>query len=110
MNRKIYNKLVRDNIPNIIKKDNAIPRVSELNDDQFKFALKEKLVEEAKELLEAETDEEILDELSDVFQLLELIVINHNLSPAIVEKQKELKKRERGSFEKRFFLEYVDEE
>lgn len=110
MNRKTYNKLMRDKIPEIIKKDNAVPKISELNDEQFKLALKEKLIEEAKELLEAKTDEEILNELSDVLQLLESIALNNGLSVADVEKQKEKKKRDRGAFEKKLFLEYVDEQ
>ncbi|MBI5729107.1 MAG: nucleoside triphosphate pyrophosphohydrolase [Candidatus Magasanikbacteria bacterium] len=109
MNRKIYNKLIRDRIPEIIKKNNAVPKTSELTDDQFKIALKEKLVEEAKELLEAKTDEEILNELSDVLQLLESIALNNNTTIVEVGKQKEKKKIERGGFEKKLFLEYVDE-
>jgi len=110
MNRKTYNKLIRDKIPEIIKKDNAVPKISELNDKEFKIALKEKLVEEAKELLEAKTDEEILNELSDVLQLIESIALNNNQSIAQVEKQKEKKKQERGGFDKKLFLEYVDEQ
>lgn len=109
MNRKTYNKLIRDKIPEIIKKDNAVPKVSELDDNQFKVALKEKLVEEAKELLEAKTDKEILNELSDVLQLLESIALNNNIAIAEVKKQKEKKEVERGGFEKKLFLEYVDE-
>jgi predicted house-cleaning noncanonical NTP pyrophosphatase (MazG superfamily) len=81
-----------------------------LNDEEFKIALKEKLVEEAKELLEAKTDEEILNELSDVLQLIESIALNNNLSIIQVEKQKEKKKQERGGFDKKLFLEYVDEQ
>lgn len=109
MNRKTYNKLIRDKIPEIIKKNGAIPKISELNDEQFKTALREKLVEEAKELAEVKTKEEILNELSDVMQLIESIAINNNFSISDIEKQKEKKKRERGAFEKKLFLEYVDE-
>ena len=110
MNRKTYNKLIRDKIPEIIRKNNAVPKISELNDEQFKIALKEKLAEEAKELLEAKTQEEILNELSDVLQLIESIAINNNLSVSDIEKQKEKKKQERGAFEKKLYLEYVDEQ
>ena len=110
MNRKTYNKLIRDKIPEIIRKNNAVPKISELNDEQFKIALKEKLTEEAKELLEAKTQEEILNELSDVLQLIESIAINNNLSVSDIEKQKEKKKQERGAFEKKLYLEYVDEQ
>ncbi|OGD94208.1 hypothetical protein A3F02_02485 [Candidatus Curtissbacteria bacterium RIFCSPHIGHO2_12_FULL_38_9b] len=109
MNRRTYNKLIRDNICEIIKKDGAIPKISKLNDEQFKTALTEKLVEEAKELVEAKTEEEILNELADVMQLIELIAFNNNLSVSDIEKQKEKKKQKRGAFEKKLFLEYVDE-
>ena len=109
MNRKTYNKLIRDKIPEIIKKDNAIPKISILNDEQFAMSLKEKLVEEAKELLEAKTSEEILSELSDVLELVESIATNNELTIAEVEKQKLAKKEKRGGFEKKLFLEYVDE-
>ena len=109
MNRKTYNKLIRNKIPEIIKKDNAIPKISILNDEQFAIALKEKLVEEAKELLEAKTSEEILNELSDVLELVESITTNNKLTITEVEKQKLVKKEKRGGFEKKLFLEYVDE-
>ena len=109
MKRKTYNKLIRDKIPEIIKRDNAIPKISILNDEQFAMALKEKLVEEAKELLEAKTSEEILNELSDVLELVESITTNNKLTITEVEKQKLVKKEKRGGFEKKLFLEYVDE-
>ena len=109
MNRKTYNKLIRDKIPEIIKKNGANPKISVLEKEQFKNALKEKLVEEAKELLEAKTDDEILNELSDVLQLVESIALNNDTTLAKVEKQKEKKKVERGGFDKKLFLEYVDE-
>lgn len=108
MNRKTSNKLIRDKIPEIIKKNGANPKISVLNDHQFKSALKEKLIEEAKELLQAKTYGEILNELSDVLQLLESIALNNNTTIAEVKKQKEKKKIERGGFEKKLFLEYVD--
>ena len=109
MNRKTYNKLIRDRIPEIIKKDNTIPKISILDDERYKIALKEKLVEEAKELLEAKTDKEILNELSDVLQLIESLALNNNTTIEEVEKQRKKKKIERGGFEKKLFLEYVDE-
>ena len=92
MNRKTYNKLIRDKIPEIIQKDNATPKVSILDDEQFSSALKEKLIEEAKELQEAKTQEEILNELSDVLQLVESIASNNKLTIEEIKNQKEAKK------------------
>lgn len=109
MNRKVYNKLVRDKIPEIIKQNKGIPKTSKLTAKQFRIALKEKLLEEAKELQEADGKESILNELSDVLQLVESIARNNNLSLADIKKQQVRKKKERGAFEKRIFLKYVDE-
>ena len=109
MKRKTYHKLIRDKIPQIIIKNKAIPKILKLNDKQFRIALKEKLVEEAREVLEAKTKEEVLNELSDVLQLIESIAENNNLSLVEIKKQKEKKKQERGSYKKKLLLEYVDE-
>jgi len=51
-----------------------------------------------------------LNELSDVLQLIESIALNNNLSITQVEKQKEKKKQERGGFDKKLFIEYVNEQ
>ena len=110
MPRKIYNKLIRDNIPEIIAENGGIAKMRKLDDKEFNAALKAKLLEEATELLEANTPEDILNELSDVSQVIESIAENNNLSLAEVEKQKENKKQKRGSFKKKLFLEYVDED
>ena len=52
---KKYNKLVRDNIPNIISNDNEIPITRILSDDEFKTELYKKLSEECKEVLNSKT-------------------------------------------------------
>ena len=40
---KIYNKLVRDNIPTIIEQDNEVPFTRILNDNDYKKELYKKL-------------------------------------------------------------------
>ena len=51
---KIYNKLVRDNIPDIIRDDNETPVTRILTDGEYEIELYRKLVEECKEVFEAE--------------------------------------------------------
>ena len=51
--RKIYNKLVRDKIPQIISSNNGTPCVSVLNNERYLEELNTKLNEELKEYLES---------------------------------------------------------
>ena len=108
MAKIIYNKLVRDDIPEIIKKNGEVPKVSVLDEARFGIALKNKLIEEAQEVLEASSKEDVLDELSDVMELIEAIAKDNNLTMSEIEKKKQKKKKERGGFEKKLFLEYVE--
>lgn len=43
---KIYNKLVRDKIPEIIENDGETPVVRVLNDEEYRIELENKLKEE----------------------------------------------------------------
>jgi predicted house-cleaning noncanonical NTP pyrophosphatase (MazG superfamily) len=109
MPRKTYNKLIRDKIPEIIRNNNAVPKISELSAEEFKIALNEKLLEEARELAEAKSNEEILNELADILEVAEAVAKNNNITSEEIIKRKDEKKQERGAFEKKLFLEYVDE-
>lgn len=54
---KIYNKLVRDKIPEIIENDGEKPIVRVLNDNEYKKELEKKLKEEYEEFLIAEKNQ-----------------------------------------------------
>lgn len=110
MVRKTYNKLVRDRIPEIIEEKGGIPKYSVLSVSDFSVALKEKLVEEAKELNEAEGRDDILNELADVSELVFAIAKNNGVTMDEVEARREKKSAERGGFAEGLFLEYVDED
>jgi len=108
MSRKIYNKLIRDKIPEIIKSKGKVPKVSVLTEEKYRKALKEKMGEEVKELLEAKTNNDILNELADIQELIKAIAKNHRITIKAVENKRKKKKRERGSFKKKIFLKYID--
>lgn len=109
MQIKIYNKLIRDKIPEIITASGSIAKVSVLNDIEYRTSLKIKMGEEAKELIEAETIDDVLNELSDVEELIRAIAKNYNLSLGEIEKHRAEKLQKRGGFEKKLFLESVEE-
>ena len=47
---KVFNKLVRDKIPEIIKNNNEEPITRILNDEEYKIELEKKLLEEYNEV------------------------------------------------------------
>ncbi len=98
----VYNKLVRDLIPAIITDDNQTPVTHILNDDEFRKALLEKLVEEAKELLESEGD---LGERADIAEVLQALDDVLGYSKDEIESARLKKAEKRGGFEQKIFLE-----
>ena len=80
-----------------------------MNESDFREALKIKMTEEAKELIKVKIKEDVLNELSDIQELVMAIAKNHKLSMNEIEKKRKKKLRERGGFKKRLLLKYVDE-
>lgn len=104
---KVYNKLVRDNIPDIIKNDNETPITRILLDDEYKNELYKKLLEECNELIVAKESDEIIEEASDVFEVLKAIseLEGKDIDAVIaVSEQKRIKK---GGFSKKIFLKKI---
>lgn len=102
---QIFNKLVRDNIPDIIenKGEKAITRI--LSDKEYRVELYKKLLEESQEVINSQDTEDILEELADVLEVLKSIVEleNRNLDDVIeIANTKRLKS---GGFSKKIFLE-----
>lgn len=103
--KKIYNKLVRDNIPNIIEQDNETPFTRILDDNEYRTELYRKLTEECNEVLTSESSEETLEELADVLEIIKSIAELENKKLDDVIEIANKKRSKRGGFEKRIFLE-----
>ena len=104
---RIYNKLVRDNIPEIIKKNNEEPVTRILEDDEYKDELYQKLMEETKEVIASQKEEDTLEELADVLEVVKALAeLNNKKLEDIIAIAKQ-KSDKRGGFEKRIFLEKV---
>ena len=67
------------------------------------------MTEEAQELLESESGKDVLNELSDIEELVRTIAKNNGFSLAQIEQHRIEKLKERGGFEKKLFLESVEE-
>ena len=104
----IYNKLVRDYIVDIIEKKNKASYIV-LDEKQYKDELKRKLIEESKELDLTQDINELKEEMADVFEVLEALIKVYNIDIQDVLNIKEYKAKERGKFDKRLFLQSVDD-
>ena len=103
---RVYNKLVRDKIPNIIEEKGETPVIKVLNENDYKKELEKKLYEEYKEVIEASGDERI-EELADMLEVIRALASleNKNLNDVIDIADKKNKKR--GAFDEKIFLEKV---
>ena len=103
----IYNKLVRDKIPENI--DNMKGRKSKykiLDDAEYLKELNRKVIEEANEFIE----ENSIEELGDLMEVLNAIMKLKGYKIEEVTKIMKEKNEKKGAFDNKIFLEYIDEE
>ena len=105
---KIYNKIVRDKIPQIIESKGSKCKIRTLDEMGFIFHFRNKLQEEVDELNRAATSDEILEEVVDVLEILYTITTNIGKTFEDVEVLRLKKKQEKGGFADKLFLEYVN--
>lgn len=103
---KVYNKLVRDNIPNIIKSDGEIPITRILDNDEYKKELENKLYEEYQEVLNSSEDDRI-EELADMLEIIKALAKLENKTLNDVIFVAEQKNKKRGAFDEKIYLEKV---
>lgn len=101
-----YGKLVRDNIPEIIKQNGEEPITRILSEDDYKKELEKKLIEECKEVLEANNDNRI-EEFADLLEVMIALGKIEGKTFEDIVKVCEQKRIKRGAFENRIYLEKV---
>lgn len=102
---RIFNKLVRDNIPSIIESNNEVAVTRILSDGEYRTELCKKLLEECNEVIISETTENVIEELSDVLEVMEAIASLDGKTLDDIKEAANRKKEKRGGFQKRIFLE-----
>jgi len=102
---KVYNKLVRDNIPSIIENNGEVAITRTLTDEEYRIELYKELTEECEEVLSSKTKEETIEELADVLEVIKAIAELDNSCLEDVTEAANKKRLKRGGFEKRIYLE-----
>ena len=101
---KVFNKLVRDKIPQIIIDNGEKPYTRILSDEEYKLELEKKLNEEYTEVLNS-NGRDRLEELSDMLEIIKCLAILEGSSLEEVEEIANKKSLKRGSFKDKIFLE-----
>lgn len=105
---KYYSKLVRDKVPSLIEEDGRIAHYNILNGEEYKIALKRKMVEEVGELIEAESEEEMKEGLVDIAEVVDAIIKAYDFNPKeLIDRQFE-KLDKKGGFERGLYLYKVE--
>lgn len=107
--KQIHNKLVRDRIPEIIENDHKTCATRILNDEEYLACLKSKLLEECHEVIDAEDEDNIKKEIADVLEVLEALENTLHINHQEVLSIKQKKARSNGAFDKKIYLEYVED-
>ena len=96
----IYYKLIRDNIPEICKKNKQIAVTKTLNDKEYRKALRKKLLEETNEYLKSEE----LSELADILEVVDALAKLQGSDFEDILRLKSKKAETNGAFDKRLQL------
>lgn len=102
---KVYNKLVRDRIPEIIAASGRRCSAEILPDDEYLKMVDAKLDEE---LAEYHQDQNI-EELADLLEVLYAAAEARGCTVEQLESVRRRKRQERGAFEKKIFLREVED-
>lgn len=102
---KVYNKLVRDKIPQIIEAAGKKHHTHILDDKAYLTSLNQKLQEELDEYLEDES----VEELADMVEVIIAILNHKQVSLETFESIRKKKQEDRGAFDKKIFLRSVED-
>jgi predicted house-cleaning noncanonical NTP pyrophosphatase (MazG superfamily) len=101
---EVYNKAIRDKIPEIIERSGHKSKIKILSNEEFIRELEKKLIEEINEYLYLKSIEELTDIIEVVYRIAEL----RGISLDKLESLRINKKNERGGFSKNLFLIQVE--
>jgi len=103
MSVKVYNKLIRDKIPQIIEQSGKQAIIQEVSGKEYLELLNAKLGEELQEYLDSQS----IEELADLVEVVYAILDDKNVSLQEFELIRKQKVIERGAFKEKLLLKEV---
>ena len=100
---KEYNKLVRDRIPDIIRQSGNECETAVLSDEEYRQALRLKLIEEAAEVAAAD-GENLIRELADLYEVIDALMASYGISGDRILNAQAKRRENRGGFAQKIML------
>lgn len=100
-----YRKLVRDGIPEIVRKEGKHCATAKLTDAEYLVAVYRKMEEELAEY----RANPCLEELADLLEAVRAAAVARGYTVEELEEARAEKEARRGSFRERIFLQYVEQ-
>ena len=97
-------KLVRDKIPQILEAQGAKVFHRIMDENEYYKYLKLKIIEEANEVLTAKSRNEVIEELSDLIEVIKNIQSLHAIENEELENARIAKKSSNGGFQNRVYI------
>lgn len=104
MKKIYYNKLIRDNIPEKIRRNGGDYKINKLGRKAFEIELLKKVGEEASGLVASKSKEELVSELADIVAMIEEIKKVKHISSKQISKALKENFNRKGGFNKKLFL------
>ena len=73
-------------------------------ESEFQLALRQKVVEEAQEVMQATIQSELVQELADLYEVVETILHTNNITPDALRTEQKRRRTTRGGFTQRIKL------
>lgn len=105
MERNVYNQLVRDKVPAILKEKGSVPHTRKITEEEYISELEISLEEYSARYMETGG----INELCDIVELVTAIAKFKGLSVAEFEKKLKDRRAKYGSFDKRTYITSVEE-
>lgn len=94
----VFNKLIRDKLKDLYVELNQQATYKKLTSEEFTEALKQKLIEEVKELSASSSREDMVSELADMQQVIKDLMVHEQVSVDEVEAVRSEKFDKKGGF------------
>jgi len=107
-NIHVVDKLIRDKLPQIMRTSGIQVFERAMEKDEYLKRLKDKLLEEAKEVIASGSEKEMREELADLLEVMLSLAKAYGMELADIQQAAEQKRADKGGFDNRIYNAFVE--